>query len=748
MSHWPKRSGDLFVGMFDTARMQTWPGEPYPLGATYDGYGTNFAIHSQVAQKIELCLFDERGRETRVAMQEATAFTWHAFLPQVGPGQRYGFRVYGPFAPDLGHLCNPNKLLLDPYARAIDGVVEWHSSVFDFDERSGQEVQRQEDSAPYVPRSVVVDPYFDWREERRPKIPWHETIIYELHVKGFSKLNAEVPRELRGTYAGLAHPASIEYLKALGVTAVELLPIQHFLTEPLLSARGKTNYWGYNTIGYFAPHKNFCSRPQAGEQLREFKYMVRELHAANIEVLLDVVYNHTAESGRGGPTLCLRGLDNANYYRLDPQDRRRYVDYTGCGNTMNMRDPYVLQLLMDSLRYWVTEMHVDGFRFDLASALARELHAVDRLSAFFDLIQQDPVLQGIKLIAEPWDLGEGGYQVGNFPPKWSEWNGRYRDSVRDFWRGRDQSLGEFALRLTGSSDLYERTGRRPHASINFVTAHDGFTLRDLTSYNDKHNLDNGEDNRDGESHNRSWNCGVEGVTDNPVVLQLRARQQRNFILTLMLSQGVPMLNAGDEHGRSQGGNNNPYCQDNEISWLNWANQDRRLLAFTREAIKLRQSHAIFRRSQFFQGESIRGANLTDIGWFRPDGEEMTDKDWHTHFARAIGVFLNGQGLRTKDARGERIIDDSFLLFFNAHNNYVDFTLPRELDEHVWRDELTTAWPELNRRRETFKVGDLVRVEAHAIRLLRRRRKQPPARSSFNSVPSRDEPVAAAINNKI
>jgi glycogen operon protein len=716
--------------------MDAWPGEPYPLGATYDGFGTNFAIHSQVAEGIDLCLFDEQGRETRISLAETTAFTWHAYLPDVSPGQRYGFRVRGPFAPEQGHLCNPNKLLLDPYARAIDGPIEWHESLFDFDEPVQRERLRLEDTAPYVPKSVVVDSYFDWREERRPKIPWHETVIYEMHVKGFSRQNPAVPRELRGTYAGLAHPASIEYLLELGVTAVELLPIHQFLSEPMLTARGLSNYWGYNTVGYFAPHAGYGSRPQVGSQVREFKYMVRELHSAGIEVLLDVVYNHTAEGGRGGPTLCLRGLDNANYYRLSPNDRRQYVDYTGCGNTMNMRDPHVLQLMMDSLRYWVTEMRVDGFRFDLASALARELHTVDRLSAFFDLIQQDPVLQGVKLIAEPWDLGEGGYQVGNFPPKWSEWNGRYRDSVRDFFRGRDQALGEFAFRLTGSSDLYERTGRRPHASINFVTAHDGFTLRDLTTYEQKQNLANGEGNRDGESHNRAWNCGTEGETTDPAILLLRARQQRNFLLTLFLSQGVPMLVAGDEFGRTQGGNNNAYCQDNAISWLSWSTLDRRLLAFVKQVIALRRKHPIFRRSQFFQGESIRGSNLTDIGWFRPDGEEMTDENWRMHYARAIAVFLNGQGLRTPGVRGERLFDDSFLILFNAHVNYVDFTVPDVLDGQGWRDEVYTAWPEGNRARETFMSKDVVRVEAHSIRVLKRKKRLPPRTSTpLNEVPT-------------
>jgi isoamylase len=700
--------------------MEIWPGEPYPLGATYDGYGTNFAVHSEVAERVELCLFDAAGEETRLQLPETTAFTWHGYLPDVGPRQRYGFRVHGPFAPQHGNLCNPNKLLIDPYAKAIDGDVRWHPSLFDFDERSGHETRKDQDTASFVPKSIVVDGHFDWRHEQRPRTPWHETIIYEMHVKGFTQLHPEVPPEQRGTYAGLAHPAVIHYLKNLGVTAVELLPVHQFVTEPFLAKSNRTNYWGYNTIGYFAPHASYSSRGSHGQQVNEFKYMVRELHAAGLEVILDVVYNHTAESGRGGPTLCLRGHDNRRYYRLNGSDLRQYVDFTGCGNTMNMREPYVLQLMMDSLRYWAVEMHVDGFRFDLASALARELHAVDRLSAFFDLIQQDPVLQTVKLIAEPWDLGEGGYQVGNFPPKWSEWNGRYRDSVRDFWRGQDQSLGEFASRLTGSSDLYQMGGRNPHASINFITAHDGFTLRDLVSYNSKQNLDNGESNQDGESHNRSWNSGVEGETNDPRVLALRARQQRNFLVTLLLSQGVPMLNMGDEVGRGQGGNNNAYCQDNELSWLNWETFDQGLLDFARTVIRIRQEHPVFRRATFFRGESIRGSNLTDIGWFRPDGQQMTDRDWNVHFAKAIAVFLNGQGLRSRDARGRRYQDDSFLMLFNAHNEDMSFRIPPNLNDHFWNEELGTDWeaPSLVKK-GIFHAGQQLVVPGHAVRLLRR-----------------------------
>ncbi len=699
--------------------MEIWPGDPYPLGATYDGAGTNFAIHAQVAARVELCLFDDSGHEQRVTLPEVTGHTWHGYLPDVFPGQRYGFRVHGPFAPAHGHLCNPNKLLVDPYAKAVDGQVRWHDSLHDFDAHTGTERQYKKDTAPYVPKSIVVNPYFDWKDERFPRVPWQDTIIYELHVKGFTKRHPDVPAELRGTYAGLAHPSVIRYLKGLGVTAVELLPVHQFVTEPMLARQGKTNYWGYNTLSYFAPHSDYARR-KGGYQVNEFKYMVRELHAAGLEVILDVVYNHTSEGGRGGPTLCFRGIDNAHYYRLSEQDRRHYVDFTGCGNTLNMREPYVLQLMMDSLRYWVVEMHVDGFRFDLASALARELYAVDRLSAFFDLIQQDPVLQTVKLIAEPWDLGEGGYQVGNFPAKWSEWNGRYRDSVRDFWRGQERSLGEFGFRFTGSSDLYQGAGRSPHASINFITAHDGFTLRDLVSYDHKHNLDNGEDNRDGESHNRSWNCGVEGHTDDPAVLALRARQQRNLLLTLILSQGVPMLCAGDEAGRTQNGNNNAYCQDNDLSWMDWGRLDTQLLAFTKTLISLRQAHPIFRRAEFFDGGSIRGSELTDIGWFRPDGREMSDADWGAHFAKAIAVFLNGRGLGSRDSHGQRYHDDSFLLLINAHNDEVRFRIPANLNHHFWYDELSTAWdsPPLTQK-QTFHAGQLVPVTGHSVRVLRR-----------------------------
>jgi len=666
----------------EAVRMETWPGNPQPLGAVFDGAGTNFALFSEVASKVELCLFDSDGREARVELPERTGYVWHGYLPRVGPGQRYGYRVHGPFDPAGGHLCQPSKLLLDPYARAIDGRVRWHEAMFSF--RADEPTRASDlDSAPYMPRCVVVSPYFDWDNDRPPRTPWHETIIYETHVKGFTQLHPDVPLPLRGTYAGLAHPASIKYLKDLGVTAVELLPVHHYVHDRFLVQRGLRNYWGYNSIGYFAPHDELARAPGEGGQVQEFRRMVKLLHQAGIEVILDVVYNHTAEAGAGGPVLCFRGIDNRAYYRLAADDPSRYVDYTGCGNSMNMRHPNVLQLIMDSLRYWVLEMHVDGFRFDLASALARELHEVDRLSAFFDLIQQDPVLQRVKLIAEPWDLGEGGYQVGNFPPGWSEWNGKYRDTVRDFWRGQDRTLAELAFRITGSSDLYSSTGRRPHASINFVTCHDGFTLRDLVSYDRKHNADNGENDRDGESHNRSWNCGLEGETDDTAVLALRGRQRRNFLATLFLSQGVPMLLAGDELGRTQRGNNNGYCQDSELSWIDWMGADHELLRFSRQLIALRTAHPVLRRRRWFEGRSIRGSEVHDIGWYRPDGSTMTDQDWRAATARGLGVFLNGDEIDSRDAHGYRVRDDSFYLLINAGAAPIDFRLAADHAGERW-----------------------------------------------------------------
>lgn len=714
--------------------MEVWPGEPYPLGATYDGAGANFAIYSGVATHIQLCFFDEDGRETRVDLPEHTALTWHGYVPGVTPGQRYGFRVHGPYDPEQGHRCDPSKLLVDPYAKAIDGPVRWHPALFSYQVDGSLESRNSEDSAPYAPKSVVTDPYFDWRGDRLLRTPWHETIIYELHVKGFTARHPDVPPELRGTYSGLAHPAVVEYLKGLGVTAVELLPTHHFISEHALSQRGLTNYWGYNTLGYFAPHQGYSARG-VGRQVQEFKQMVRALHEANIEVILDVVYNHTCEGNTLGPTICMRGIDNASYYRLSPANRRKYVDYTGCGNSLNMRTPHVLQLIMDSLRYWVLEMHVDGFRFDLASALARELHEVDRLSAFFDLIQQDPVISQVKLIAEPWDLGEGGYQVGNFPPLWSEWNGKYRDTVRDYWRGQDQTLSEFASRLTGSSDLYASSGRRPYASINFVTAHDGFTLRDLVSYDRKRNERNAEGNRDGESHNRSWNCGAEGPSDDPAVRELREKQQRNFLATLFLSQGVPMLLAGDEFGRSQAGNNNAYCQDNELSWVDWMSIDSELMYFARRLIRITREHAVFRRRRWLQGRSIRGGDADesrDIGWFRPDGQAMQELDWETGFAKSVGVFLSGECIPSRDMRGRPVVDDDFYLAFNAHHDSMIFVIP-ERARGVWRVLLDTttssgaARPEL--AVNDFAPGSPVEAQGSSLLLLRSERISPAGDSS-------------------
>ena len=698
--------------------MQVLSGQPYPLGATYDGMGTNFVLFSEVANRVELCLFGEDGQERRIDLPERTGFCWHGYLPNVGPGQRYGFRVHGPFQPNEGHRCNPNKLLLDPYAKAIEGKVKWNEAIFSYHFSDPEGSRNDEDSAPWMPRSIVVNPYFDWNEDRHPRTPWHDTIIYELHVKGFTAQHPDVPPELRGTYAGLAHPAVIAYLKRLGITAVELMPVHQFIHDHSLAERGLSNYWGYNSIGYFAPHFGYASRPDAGYPVQEFKQMVKMLHRAGIEVILDVVYNHTAEGNHLGPTLCFRGIDNASYYRLVAHDRRYFMDYTGCGNSLNMRHPNVLQLIMDSLRYWVTEMHVDGwFRFDLAATLARELHAVDRLSAFFDLIQQDPLLQKVKLIAEPWDVGEGGYQVGNFPPQWSEWNGKYRDCIRDFWRSQGQSLGEFAYRFTGSSDLYESSARRPHASINFITAHDGFTLHDLVSYNDKHNEANGEENRDGESHNRSWNCGEEGDTEDGQVLALRRKQQRNFLVTLLLSQGVPMIAHGDEIGRTQKGNNNVYCQDNEIAWVDWDSADVELLELTRRLIEMRKLHPVFRRRRFFEGTSIRGFNLGDIGWFRPDGSQMSEDDWNTWFAKSLGVFLNGGGIPERDELGLPIADDCFFIVFNGHHGPMQFRIPAVLGEKPWTRVLDTAKHKRKLEMRVCRPGSKIQVEGRSLRVL-------------------------------
>jgi isoamylase len=694
-----------------------WPGTWYPLGATFDGGGCNFSVFSEVAQQVQLCLFDDDGGERRLDLPECRSFCWHGYVPGIRPGQRYGFRVHGPWDPQRGHRCNPQKLLLDPYAVAIEGGVTWNAAVFPHDKDGDDLIASDLDSAPFVPKSVVVDRAFDWGDDRRPNRPLHQTEIYELHVKGFTARLAGIPPPLRGTYAGLAHPASLEYLSRLGVSAIELMPVHQFVHDGHLLSRGLRNYWGYNSIGFFAPHDEYASNPVRGAQVREFKEMVKALHAAGIEVILDVVYNHTAEGNHLGPVLSFKGLDNCAYYRVVNTDPRYYMDYTGTGNSLNMRHPHVLQLLMDSLRYWVLDMHVDGFRFDLAATLARELHEVDRLSAFFDLIQQDPIVSQVKLIAEPWDVGEGGYQVGNFPPLWSEWNGKYRDSVRDYWRGGEQTLGEFANRLSGSPDLYASNGRRPSASVNFVTAHDGFTLRDLVSYNDKHNEANGEDNRDGESHNRSWNHGVEGPTDDPAITALRARQQRNFLTTLLLSQGVPMLLAGDEIGRTQNGNNNPYCQDNELSWVDWNSADLDLLYFTVSLLAFRRAHPVFRRRRWFEGRPLHGQDIRDIVWLTPSGREMSDDDWKVGFAKSLMVYLNGAAITNLGPRGETILDDSFLLCFNAHYEPLTFVLPEASFGERWHRVIDTADPDLLAPTLPFRAGGEVRVLDRAVVVL-------------------------------
>ncbi|WP_082556100.1 glycogen debranching protein GlgX [Aeromicrobium sp. Root472D3] len=661
--------------------LHPWPGSAYPLGATYDGVGTNFALFSEIADKVELCLFDEDGTETRVHLEEVDGFVHHGYLPSIGPGQRYGYRVHGPYEPAQGLRCNPNKLLIDPYAKAFSHGVDWDDSLFGYSFDDPDE-RNDLDSAGHVPYSLVTNPFFDWANDRLPRTPYNESVVYEAHVKGLTMTHPDVPEELRGTYAGLAHPSVVEHLQGLGVTALELLPVHQFVTDHYLVEKGLTNYWGYNTIGFFAPHDAYTSRP--GAQVEEFKGMVRAMHEAGIEVILDVVYNHTAEGNHLGPTLSMKGIDNQSYYRLVEDDQQFYMDYTGTGNSLNVGNPHALQLIMDSLRYWVTEMHVDGFRFDLAATLAREFYDVDKLATFFELVQQDPVVSQVKLIAEPWDVGPGGYQVGGFPPQWTEWNGEYRDVVRDFWRGEPSTLGEFASRITGSSDLYQDNGRRPYASVNFITAHDGFTLADLVAYNEKHNDENGEDGNDGADDNRSWNCGVEGPTDDAEVVALRDCQRRNLMATLLLSQGVPMILHGDELGRSQGGNNNAYCQDNEVAWIDWsrAADDHEMTQFTSALAAFRQQHPVFRRRRFFEGRPIRkgersAENLGDIGWFTPAGEEMQEQNWDDGFGKSIVMFLNGEAIADRDRRGERVVDDSFLMAFNAHFEDIEWTVPGE-----------------------------------------------------------------------
>jgi len=718
--------------------VRVWPGTAYPLGATWDGTGTNFALFSEVAEQVELCLLEgeDPGQltETRIPLTEVDGFVWHGYLPDIAPGQRYGYRVHGPYEPRRGHRCNPAKLLLDPYGKAVEGEVRWHEALFSY-QFTNPSAMNTADSGPFIPKNVVINPFFDWGDDRAPRTPYHETVIYEAHVRGLTLRHPDVPPEQRGSYAGLAHPSVIGHLIRLGVTAVELMPVHQFVPEHDLFTRGLTNYWGYNTIGFLAPHDRYSSSSQRGGQVGEFKAMVKALHEAGIEVILDVVYNHTAESDHRGPTLSFRGIDNAAYYQLRDDDKRYYLDYTGCGNSLNVRHPHALQLIMDSLRYWVLEMHADGFRFDLASALARELHEVDRLSAFFDLVQQDPVVSQVKLIAEPWDVGEGGYQVGNFPPLWSEWNGQYRDAVRDFWRGRPDTLPDLASRLTGSSDLYETSGRRPFASINFVTCHDGFTLTDLVSYNNKHNDANGEDGADGSDDNRSWNCGVEGPTTDPAMNELRARQRRNFLVTLFCSQGVPMLLHGDELGRTQQGNNNAYCQDNEVSWVDWehaSQEEKDMQEFTCALAAFRRSHPVFRRRRFFDRPDGRaGGSPGDIAWLTPSGREMTDDDWNTGYAKALGVFLNGDAINEPDPRGERVRDDTFLLLFSADNQPVTFTLPGARFGRGWTVVLDTAssaipsYAQGSPAPRQRKAGGRVVVRAHSMIVLRRVRPELP-----------------------
>jgi isoamylase len=699
-----------------------YPGRPYPLGSMWDGEGVNFAIYADHATAIELCLFDDETdvkESMKLILTERTHHIWHIYLPGIKPGQLYGYRVHGPFRPEEGHRYNPHKLLIDPYAKAISGVIQWHDALFGYVMGSEEaDLGMSElDSAPFIPKGVVIDEKYDWEGEEPLDVSYHQSIIYEAHVKGFTMMHPEIPEDIRGTYAGMSHPVTLSYLKDLGITAIELMPVHQFVNDRHLAERGLSNYWGYNTIGFFAPDIRYSSSTERGGQVTEFKDMVKAMHKAGIEVILDVVYNHTAEGNHLGPTLSFKGIDNQSYYRLTA-DQRYYMDYTGTGNTLNANLPNVLRLFMDSLRYWITEMHVDGFRFDLAPALARELHSVNKLSAFFDIIHQDPVISQVKLIAEPWDIGEGGYQVGNFPHEWAEWNGKYRDCVRDYWRGADSMLGEFAQRFTGSPDLYQDDLRRPTASINFITAHDGFTLHDLVSYNEKHNEANGENNNDGESHNGSCNYGVEGETDDPEINMIRDRQKRNLLTTMFLSQGVPMLVAGDEFGRTQRGNNNAYCQDNEISWLHWAEMDPSLFAFTQQLIHLRRKHPVFCRRRWFQGIPIKGIGLEDIAWFLPDGAEMEAHNWNEDYAKSLAIYLNGHGLRSTGPEGEKITDDNFYLMFNAHHDYLDYSLPNERYGKEWIRVLDTSMEGISELPIRHYTGDTIRVEGRSIILLK------------------------------
>jgi glycogen operon protein len=698
-----------------------WPGRPYPRGATWDGEGVNFAVYSEHAEKVELCMFDLTGRHElqRIELRECTDHVWHCYLPQARPGMAYGLRAHGPYQPDRGHRFNPNKLLLDPYARDLVGPLRWHDALFGYTvghAKADLSFDRR-DSAAYMPKARIHEPAFTWGDDRRPRVPWHDTVIYELHVRGFTMQHPLVPPPLRGTFEALASSPVIQHFKRLGVTTVELMPVHRFIDDRMLVDRGLRNYWGYNTLGFFAPEARYL----ASNKVKEFKTMVKTLHSAGIEVVLDVVYNHTCEGHQMGPTLSLRGLDNANYYILNRGDERHYTDFTGCGNTLNLEHPHALQMVMDSLRYWVQEMHVDGFRFDLAPALAREAGRVAHFGGFFDAIRQDPVLNEVKLIAEPWDLGHGGYQVGNFPLGWAEWNDRYRDAMRAYWKGDGGLIGEFATRFTGSSDLYGRSGKRPHASINFVTAHDGFTLHDLVSYNGKHNEANGEDNRDGTDNNLSWNCGVEGPTDDPQVNALRERQKRNLLATLLLSQGVPMLLAGDEVGHTQFGNNNAYCQDNEIAWVDWTPSPAResLLAFVQRLIDLRRQHPTFRRRDFFQGRPLHGAGVKDLLWVKPDGTEMSDEEWGHHHARSLGTYLAGSGVNDVGRRGRPVRDDDFLILFNAHDEDIEFTVP-ETPGDAWHPILDTMREDGLPEPRTFDAGEPYPLGARSLALLTRR----------------------------
>ena len=713
------------------APFRTRPGRPYPLGATWDGSGVNFALFSEHATAVELCLFDasDLAREVRrIPVTERSDQIWHVYLPEARPGLAYGYRVHGPYAPAEGHRFNAAKVLLDPYAKAVAGHVRWDDALFGYrpGEAETSETPDPRDSAAFVPKGVVVESAFSWGDDRQLRTPWHKTVIYEVHVKGFTARHPQVPPELRGTYAGLASPPALEHLKRLGVTAVELMPVHHAVGDKHLVDRGLSNYWGYSSIGYLAPAARLASNGVGGEQVAEFKTMVKRLHQAGIEVILDVVYNHTAEGNHGGPTLCFRGIDNIAYYRLEEGDLSRYRDYTGCGNTLNLTHPRSLQLLMDSLRYWVLDMRVDGFRFDLASALARELHDVDRLSSFFDVIHQDPVISQVKLIAEPWDLGEGGYQVGNFPPGWAEWNGKYRDTIRRYWKGDSGQVGELAYRLTGSSDLYEQGGRRPSASINFVTAHDGFTLADLVAYTTKRNEANGEENRDGSDENYSWNCGAEGPTEDTAVLTLRERQQRNILATLLLSQGVPMLSGGDEIARTQRGNNNAYCQDNETSWFAWppTGTAARLLDFTRQLIRLRLDHPVFQRRRFFQGRRIHGSAVKDLYWLKPDGTEMTEEEWNNSYSRCLGLQLAGDAIEEVDDEGLPVRDETYLILLNAHDEAVPFVLPNHQPRLEWAPVLDTRGWEPPPEGRLFKGGESYPLEGRTLALFRQRAKEP------------------------